>query len=239
MPSEFAALLEELRLIKRFRPRFNVAMKRDGRNYCFIKITKGPAPKLVVVRGPGSDDASVYYGPFMGAIGVGEAVRELNDVLGLRDCAADQRMHFADQPELFDIVSAHAGLHSVRGEEVPRSVRRRMHGAAVRRSAVRSRARFSTASTTVRSSIFAARWKRRANGWSTSAPASLRDKLQAARGAARAVRASALRRRDAVVRLHRARIRRRRPRLSDSPRTRARRDRRCRRRPTKRRRCCG
>ena len=39
----------------------------------------------------------------MGAIGVGEAVRELNDVLGLRDCAIDQRMHFADQPELFSI----------------------------------------------------------------------------------------------------------------------------------------
>ncbi|MEP6492336.1 MAG: UvrB/UvrC motif-containing protein [bacterium] len=102
MPSEFAALLEELRLIKRFRPRFNVTMKRDGRNYCFIKITKGPAPKLVVVRGPGQDDSSVYYGPFMGAMGVGEAVHELNDVLGLRDCAIDQRMHFADQPELFD-----------------------------------------------------------------------------------------------------------------------------------------
>jgi excinuclease ABC subunit C len=102
MPSEFAALLEELRLIKRFRPRFNEAMKRDGKNYCFIKITKGPAPKLMVVRGPGADDASVYYGPFMGAVGVGDAVRELNDVLGLRDCAIDQRMHFADQPELFD-----------------------------------------------------------------------------------------------------------------------------------------
>jgi excinuclease ABC subunit C len=103
MPSEFAALLEELRLIKRYRPRFNVAMKRDGRNYCFIKITRGPAPKLVVVRGAGHDDSSIYYGPFMGAMGVNEAVRELNDVLGLRDCSADQRMHFADQPELFEI----------------------------------------------------------------------------------------------------------------------------------------
>jgi excinuclease ABC subunit C len=102
VPSEFAALLLELRLIKRYRPRFNVAMKRDGRNYCFIKLTKGPAPKLVVVRGPGHDDSSIYYGPFVGAMGVGEAVRELNDVLGLRDCATDQRMHFADQPELFD-----------------------------------------------------------------------------------------------------------------------------------------
>ena len=102
VPSEFAALLAELRLIKRYRPRFNVAMKRDGRNYCFIKITKAPAPKLVVVRGPGQDDSAIYYGPFMGAMGVSEALRELNDALGLRDCAVDQRMHFADQPELFD-----------------------------------------------------------------------------------------------------------------------------------------
>jgi excinuclease ABC subunit C len=36
-------------------------------------------------------------------MGVAEAVRELSDVLGLRDCAADQKMHFADQSELFDI----------------------------------------------------------------------------------------------------------------------------------------
>jgi excinuclease ABC subunit C len=35
-PSEFAALLEELRHIKRLRPRFNVAMKRDARNFCFL-----------------------------------------------------------------------------------------------------------------------------------------------------------------------------------------------------------
>src|SRR4051812_47510197 len=104
MPSEFAALLGELRSIKQFRPRFNVAMKSDGRNYCFIKITRGGAAKLAVVRGPGPDDQSTYYGPFMGATSVGEAVRELNDVLGLRDCAADQKMHFADQPELFDIM---------------------------------------------------------------------------------------------------------------------------------------
>ncbi|HEX4681743.1 MAG TPA: UvrB/UvrC motif-containing protein [Gemmatimonadaceae bacterium] len=103
-PSEFAALIGELRLIKKYRPRFNVAMKRDARHYCFIKLTKGAAPKFVVVRGAGRDDNSVYYGPFMGAVGVNDAIRELNDVLGLRDCATDQRMQFADQPELFDIM---------------------------------------------------------------------------------------------------------------------------------------
>ena len=100
-PSEFAALLEELRLIKRYRPRLNVAMKRDARHFAFIKLTRGAAPKLLVVRGAGSDDAQIYYGPFHGAQRVGEAVRELNDALGLRDCRLDQPMHFADQPELF------------------------------------------------------------------------------------------------------------------------------------------
>jgi excinuclease ABC subunit C len=108
-PSEFAALLRELRLIKQYRPRFNVAMKRDVRHYSFIKITKNPASKLQVVRGASSDDATVYYGPFVGAHRVGEAVRELSDVLGLRDCGTDQRMVFADQHELFQTMQRTPG----------------------------------------------------------------------------------------------------------------------------------
>ncbi len=103
-PSEFSALLEELRLIKRWRPRFNVQMKRDARHFAFIKVTRGAAPKLAVVRGAGADDSGFYYGPFRSAQRVEDAVRELNDVLGLRDCALDRRMHFADQPELFQLM---------------------------------------------------------------------------------------------------------------------------------------
>ena len=103
-PSEFGALLHELRLIKRFRPRFNVQMKRDARHYAFIKLTRGAAPKLNVVRGAGSEDGGVYYGPFVGAQRVGDAVRELSDVLGLRDCALDRKMYFADQRELFPVL---------------------------------------------------------------------------------------------------------------------------------------
>ena len=99
--SEFAALLRELRLIKRLRPRFNVAMKRDARHWAFIKVTRPPGPKLLVVRGAGSEERGVYYGPFTGARRIGDAVRELNDVLGLRDCAQDVKMWFADQQELF------------------------------------------------------------------------------------------------------------------------------------------
>jgi excinuclease ABC subunit C len=102
-PSEFAALLQELRMIKRFRPRYNVAMKRDGRNYSFIKLTKGPASKLLVVRGPNGEDADIYYGPFVGAQRVEEALRELNDALMLRDCRTDLKMFFSDQTELFQL----------------------------------------------------------------------------------------------------------------------------------------
>ncbi|MBA3343050.1 MAG: UvrB/UvrC motif-containing protein [Gemmatimonadaceae bacterium] len=103
-PSEFAALLEELRLIKRFRPRLNVAMKRDPGHYSFIKVTRGAAPKLAVVRGASADDASVYYGPFVGAGRIGEALRELSDALMLRDCKSDMKMHFSDQQELFQLM---------------------------------------------------------------------------------------------------------------------------------------
>lgn len=101
VPSEFAALLTELRHIKRYRPRLNVSMKRDGRNLCFIKLTGGVAPRLTVVRGPGNDDRALYYGPFLGAQRVDESLRELSDVLGLRDCTLDKQMKFSDQGEFF------------------------------------------------------------------------------------------------------------------------------------------
>lgn len=100
-PSEFAALLRELELIKRFRPRFNVQHKRDGR-YSFLKLTAGPAPRLFVVHSV-ADDAATYYGPFRGGRRIVEAVRELNDLLGLRDCPVSTPIHFADQSEMFGV----------------------------------------------------------------------------------------------------------------------------------------
>lgn len=100
-PSEFAALLRELELIKRYRPRFNVQHKRDGL-YSFLKLSGGPAPKLLVVRQV-SDDTASYFGPFRGGRRIVQAVRELNDVLGLRDCALGTPMYFADQADLFQL----------------------------------------------------------------------------------------------------------------------------------------
>ena len=104
-PSEFAALLHELRLIKRLRPPFNVVNKRDLSHYAFLRLTTGRAPKLTVhrgVRGRTSGDG-LYYGPFLGPELVTEAVRELSDALGLRDCADDVPMVYSDQAELIPL----------------------------------------------------------------------------------------------------------------------------------------
>lgn len=98
-PSEFAALLRELELIKRHRPLLNVQHKRDG-VWSFLKLAPGAAPRLFVVHAVG-DDPAAYYGPFRGGRRVSEAVRELNDALGLRDCPQGTPMRFADQPDLF------------------------------------------------------------------------------------------------------------------------------------------
>lgn len=84
-PSEFAALREELRLIKRFRPRFNVSRKRDAEHYAFLRITSGPAPKLTVERRDATGEG-LFYGPFVGPDLVADAARSLSDAFGLRDC---------------------------------------------------------------------------------------------------------------------------------------------------------
>jgi excinuclease ABC subunit C len=103
-PSEFAALLAELEQIKRFRPRMNVQYRRDGR-WSFLKLAPGPAPRLLVT-GAVADDAASYFGPFRGGRRIQEAVRELNDLLGLRDCPLPTPIRFADQPDLFAFEAA-------------------------------------------------------------------------------------------------------------------------------------
>ncbi len=101
VPNEFAALLTEMRQIKRWRPVYNVEHKRD-RQYCFIKVTREAAPRLLLA-GDVAEDGALYYGPFRGRARVREAIRELSDLLELRDCRAATKMRFADQLELFRV----------------------------------------------------------------------------------------------------------------------------------------
>jgi len=100
-PSEFAALLTEMKSIKRWRPPYNVVHKRD-RAFCFIRLTREAAPRLQAVRRVRADGAR-YYGPFAGPFRVREAVREISDALELRDCGGKTPMRFADQLDLFPV----------------------------------------------------------------------------------------------------------------------------------------
>lgn len=100
VPSEFAALLKEMREIHRHRPLFNVRMNRN-RRASFIKVSGGSAPKLYVGRNPGGDDVR-HYGPFASGGRLHEAVRVLNHQLGLRDCAVRMPIVYRDQQDLFD-----------------------------------------------------------------------------------------------------------------------------------------
>jgi excinuclease ABC subunit C len=100
VPDEFGALVRELELIRRHRPRFNVLGQPGSQRYCYVCLGRSPAPYAYVSRSPTGKDLGVY-GPFASAARAGEAVRRLNDWYRLRDCAQTVAMHFADQRELF------------------------------------------------------------------------------------------------------------------------------------------
>ena len=97
--SEFAALLLEMKLIQRWRPLFNVQHKSD-KNFCFIKLTNEAAPRLLTTVQV-LNDGSHYYGPFRGRGMVHDVLREVSDVLELRDCSPKVKLRFADQLDLF------------------------------------------------------------------------------------------------------------------------------------------
>ncbi len=104
-PSEFAALLRELELIRRWRPRFNVHGQPHRRRRTYLCVGRRPAPHVFLATAPPSS-ALACYGPLPGGATAREVVRRLNDAYALRDCPQKQEMIFADQSELFPVVRA-------------------------------------------------------------------------------------------------------------------------------------
>ncbi len=104
-PSEFAALLRELELIRRWRPRFNVAGQPRHRRWAYVCLGRKPAPYLFVTRKPPAGTLACF-GPVSTGRRTHEAVRWLNDAYRLRDCPQAQQMIFADQAELFPVERA-------------------------------------------------------------------------------------------------------------------------------------
>jgi excinuclease ABC subunit C len=97
---EFAALLRELELIRRFRPRFNVVGQPGERRYVYLCLGKSPAAYAYLTRDPSGKEVA-RYGPLVSRGRADDAVRRLNDWFKLRDCPSTVPLTFADQPELF------------------------------------------------------------------------------------------------------------------------------------------
>ena len=101
-PSEFAALLREQQLIRKFTPRWNVQGVPKRQRPVYLCLGRGPAPQFFLSPKVPSDYVSLQ-GPFFGAKRMNVAVDALNKVFGLRDCSQKQTFQFAEQLSLFDV----------------------------------------------------------------------------------------------------------------------------------------
>jgi excinuclease ABC subunit C len=98
--SEFAALLRELELIRRWQPRCNVAGQPRRLRRGYVCVGRRPAPYVFLTARPAAT-ALACYGPVPLSATASEAARRLNELYRLRDCPQAQTMTFADQRQLF------------------------------------------------------------------------------------------------------------------------------------------
>lgn len=82
--TELEAFLEENRLIKEIKPKYNSLLKNSAK-YLYLKIPKESFPKLAIVKERGVDQA-IYFGPFNSRHKVEAAVNYLHDFYPLRQC---------------------------------------------------------------------------------------------------------------------------------------------------------
>ncbi|ABX02715.1 MAG TPA: excinuclease ABC subunit UvrC [Herpetosiphon sp.] len=85
--TELEALLLEMNLIKKHRPRYNVLLK-DDKSYPYIKITKEAWPRVLRVRKV-IEDGGIYFGPFAKASSVYATIELLNKLFAFRLCNDD------------------------------------------------------------------------------------------------------------------------------------------------------
>lgn len=83
--NEQEALLLESKLIKQYRPRYNVS-QRDDKRFFLIKIALNtPFPRLQLTRLK-KDDNAHYFGPFVHSSALKETIGWMNKTFGLRSC---------------------------------------------------------------------------------------------------------------------------------------------------------
>ncbi len=83
--TEAEALALECNLIKKYRPKYNILLK-DDKQYPYIKITtKEDFPRIFMTRRL-QKDGNTYFGPYMTALNVKEAIEEIRKLFQIRSC---------------------------------------------------------------------------------------------------------------------------------------------------------
>jgi excinuclease ABC subunit C len=82
--SNLEALILELNLIKKYDPKYNIALK-DDKSYPFIKITGEKHPRLIITRTVKKDKGK-YFGPYPNAQAANETKKLLDRMYPLRKC---------------------------------------------------------------------------------------------------------------------------------------------------------
>jgi len=83
--NEQEAIILETKLIKQYRPRYNVMMRDDKRFYMVRVQLKDPYPRFTLTRLK-KDDGAQYFGPFVHSVAIKETVEWINRQFGLRTC---------------------------------------------------------------------------------------------------------------------------------------------------------
>lgn len=83
--TEAEALALECNLIKKHRPKYNILLK-DDKQYPYIKITSSEDfPRILMTRQL-KKDGNMYFGPFISASNVKEAIEEIRKIFRIRNC---------------------------------------------------------------------------------------------------------------------------------------------------------
>ena len=84
--SEEEALVLELTLIKRYRPRYNVRLK-DDKSFPYLKIDLNEDWPRVQITRRLENDGSRYFGPFARASSIRRALKAIKDIFPFRPCS--------------------------------------------------------------------------------------------------------------------------------------------------------
>ncbi|MEM8911945.1 MAG: UvrB/UvrC motif-containing protein [Planctomycetota bacterium] len=101
-PSDFAARVRELGLIRKWTPRMNVQGVPQRQRPVYIALGRKPAEMFYLSTSPPGKDVVAVEGPFYGIARMSRVVEALNKTFGLRDCSQQTVFQFAEQMSLFD-----------------------------------------------------------------------------------------------------------------------------------------